>query len=268
MLNGKNISLKDVVWTFYRDTGLQDTVSLGDLSEWGTEALQFINYPDQWEKVVTRYKSNPDLDITNYKAKIPCDLVHLVAVSVDGYAATPSTNSFHQLLDGACCGVNEFGSLLTDGTFVDNFGNTFLTTFGTKYGSAPLTYELNNDWLTLSIKKGKVCIAYLRFPVDCDGFPMIPDNNSYKEAVKRFMMMKVDYLKWRQNPSDRGFKDLYEHSEQQWNWYCGQAQNQGKMPDLGKMENIKNMLLRLRPNIKAFSSYFTTLASPEARKLL
>lgn len=268
MLNGRTISLKQIIWECYRDTAIQDTISQSDMVEWATESLQFINYPDQWEKKVTGYKANPDLDITNYRAKIPCDLVHLVAVSVDGYAAVPASNTFHQLLDGTCCGVDEFSSLLTDGTFIDNFGNTFLTTFGTKYGSAPLTYELNNDWLTLSVKSGKACLAYLAFPTDCDGFPMIPDNNSYKEAVKRFLMMKIDYIKWRQNPSDSGFKALYEDSEKQWNWYCGQAQNQGKLPDYAHMENIKNMLMRLKPNIKAFDNFYTSLTSREARKLL
>jgi hypothetical protein len=267
-LSGRNISLKQVIWETYRDSGIQDQLNWSDITEWATDALQLIDYPDQWQKKVTGHKSNPDLDITNYRAQIPCDLVHLVAVAVDGYAAIPANNSFHQLLDGKCCGVDDFGSLLTDGTFVDNFGNTFLTTFGTKYGSAPLTYELNNNWITLSVPIGKVCLAYLAFPTDCDGFPMIPDDVSYREAVKRFLMMKIDYLKWRQNPSDSGFKALYEHSEQQWNWYCGQAMNKAKLPDYGRMENIKNMLLKLKPNVKAFNNFFTSVGVQESRKLL
>lgn len=267
-LNGKYLPIKDIIWTTYRDSGIQDQLNLGDLVEWATEALQFINYPDQWQKKVTGHRDNPDLDILNYRAKLPCDLIHLVAVAVDGYAAVPSSNTFHQLLDGKCCGVDEFGSLLTDGTFIDNFGNTFVTTFGTKYGSTPLSYELNNDWLTLSVQKGKACLAYLAFPTDCDGFPLIPDNISYREAVKRFLIKQIDYLKWRQNPSDSGLRALYDHSEQQWNWYCGQAMNAAKMPDYGKMENIKNMLMRLKPNVKAFDNFFTALQTREARKLI
>ena len=30
------------------------------------------------------------------------------------------------------------------------------------------------------------------------------------------------------------------------------------MPDIGKMENLKNMLVRLKPSINAFNSFFST----------
>jgi len=266
-LNGKMISMKDILWKTYADAGFQDEVPFSDCIEWALTCLQLIWHPDQFERKVIGHNSDDSFDVTNYRVKIPCDLVHLVSVSVDGFACLPSTNTYHQLKEGNCCGVEEFASILASGTFVDNFGNTFATNLGTVYSGSPLTYELNNEWLTLSVKTGKVCLAYLAHPTDCDGFPMIPDNVSYKEAITRCIISRLDYIKWRQNPSDQGLRNLFEHSEQQYNWYMGQAQNSALMPDLNKMQSIQNQMLRLKPEINHWATNFRNLSIQEQRRL-
>jgi len=79
--------------------------------------------------------------------------------------------------------------------------------------------------------------------------------------------MKIDYIKFRTNPSDAGYRNLYEHSEKEYNWYIGAASSKLKMPDVNEMESIKRTLLRLKPNVNAYSSFFSTLNSPEVRRL-
>lgn len=264
MLNGKLISIKEIIFKVYRDTGIQDELNWSDMVEIATECLEQIYYPSSFQKKVLGHISDPNLNVTNYRFKIPCDLVHLTALTIDGYRALPATNSFHQLMDGSCCGVDEFVSQLSEGTFVDGFGNIFAAGISS-YPSGPITYELNNDWITLNVKEGKVCIAYLAFPVDCDGFPLIPDDVSFKEAISRAIIVRLDYIRWRQNPSDNGLRSLHEHSEQQYCWYVAQAKAVSKMPSVDQMENMKNMLLRLKPNINAWVSNFNTLNSSEKR---
>jgi hypothetical protein len=267
MLSGKLISSKDLIWKIYKDAGFQEELNWSDIIEYFIDTLEFIYHPDNFEKRVMGYKNNPDFDVQNYRVKIPCNLVHLVSLTVDGFPALPSTNTFHQLMDGSCCGVDEFASILSNGTFVDGFGNTFVTNLGTTYSGVPLTYELNNDWITLSVKTGKVCIAYLAHPVDDCGFPMIPDDVFYREALSRGVIARLDYQKWRQNPSDNGLRALYEHSEQQANWYIGGAQNRAKLPDTNKMEVMKNMLLRLKPEINQWAYNFAHLPTGENKRL-
>lgn len=267
MISGKLISLKDVVWRVYRDSGIQDEIPFSDVCEWAVDALELIYHPDNFQRKVTGYKNDESFDVTNYRLKVPCDLVHVVAVSVDGFPALPSTNTYHQLMEGSCCGVDEFASILSNGTYVDGFGNTFITNLGTVYTGVPLTYELNNDWITLSVKEGKVCLAYLAHPTDECGLPMFPDNISYKEAITKCILMRLDYLKWRQSPSDQGLRNLYEHSEREYNFYLAQAQNAAKSPDINKMESIKNMLLRSVPKINHWASNFAHLSKSEIKKL-
>lgn len=266
-LNGRLISTKDLVWSVYRDSAIQDEIPFSDVVEWMIEILELIYHPDNFQRKVVGYKSDESFDVTNYRVKIPCDLVHAVAVSVDGFPALPSTNTYHQLMGGECCGVDEFASILSNGTYVDGFGNTFITNLGTVYNGVPLTYELNNDWLTLSVKIGKVCLAYLAHPTDDCGFPMIPDHVSYKRALTTYIIAKLDYIKWRQSPSDQGLRNLYEHSERESNFYTAQAQNAAKAPDLNKMESIKNQMLRLKPTINQWATNFAHLSSPEIRRL-
>ncbi len=190
---GKYISSKQIIWEVYRDSGIQDQISYGDCYEWLVDCLSLIGNPNGMVHKVTGHVDNPNLDITNYRAKLPCDFYKLRQIAVNGFPAYPASGNFHQLMEGSCCGTDELGTLTTDGTIVDNFGNTFMTNLGSRTVSTPLTYELNDDYITLSVKTGKVCISYLAHPVDECGLPMVPDDISYKEAVKKYIIMKIDY---------------------------------------------------------------------------
>lgn len=265
MLNNKFVSVKEVIADFYRDTGFNEEVNIGDIAEWTAQCIGLIYQPDTYIKKITGHKEDSNLDIKSYRAELPCDLVNLIAVSVDGYSAIPSSYQFHQLKDGLCCGVDDFtASSLSSGQFIDNLGNVFSAKLGIN-GTTYASYTIDNGWLTLSKKEGKVCLAYLAYPTDCDGFPMIPDDVTFKEAIKRYITKQIDYIKWRTNPTERAYKELYEHSEQQYNWYIAAASNKAKMPDTNKIESIKRTLLRLRPDINKFSTFFKNLNFQEAR---
>lgn len=180
------------------------------------------------------------------------------------------TNKYHSYVaDGIgvhnCCGIDELGEVDGD-TFIDNFGNVFNTGLGIKYTNNDISYDLNNDYITLSVEEGEVCISYLAIPTDNLGFPLIPDDVSYKEAVKRFLIMKLDYINWRKDPDSRGLQKIYENSQQEWCWYCGQAGNKAKMPDIDGMESIKSMLIRLKPRFDEHRGFFRFLNISEKRR--
>jgi hypothetical protein len=263
----KIISSKEIVWNIYRDTGAQESISHSDIFEWVIEALSLIGNPQGLSKKVTGHKDNPNLEIINYRARLPKDFFKLRQIAVNGFPAYPSSNTFHYLMDGKCCGIDELGSVLSTGEFRDNFGNIFCTNLGTKYGSTPLTYDLNNDFITLSVKEGKVCLSYLAHAVDCDGFPMVPDDISYKKAVEWYARKQIEYIRWRNNPDSSGYRALYEHAEGEYNWYISQAINSAKMPDHNEMEVIKNSLLKLKPEVNFWQTFYDPLVLPELRQI-
>jgi len=299
-LNGKYISLKSIIEQVYADNGYQFEVPWVDCMQWTEEALNLIGHPRQYVKKVTGHKENPDLSIKNYRAKLPCDFYQLEQIAVNGKAAEYSSNTFHHLLSGDCCGIGEdTGSALYyngEQVVTRNWGENVLTydeatgsysyqardleemenlnllsnaTQQFSIGSenyeenARITFDLNNDNITLSVKEGNVCIAYLAVPTDEEGLPLIPEETSYQLAIKKYLTMKIDYIAWRKGELR---PDIFQHSEQEWQWYVGQAGNKAKMPSIDQLEGIKNQVMRLLPNINAHETFFANQSSPELRK--
>ena len=291
-LNGKYISLNSIMEQVYADNGYQFELPWVDIMMWTEEALNLIGHPRQYIRKVTGHKDNPDLDIKNYRAQLPCDFYQLEQIAVNGRPAEYSGNTFHHLMDGSCCGVEGFTNLAAhvreenwgelvkvtndDGTssYVereDSLSNTeggimsFDTTQLIDSELNAITFDLNNNNITLSVKEGEVCMAYLAIPTDEEGLPLIPDDTSYQLAVKKYLTMKIDYIAWRKGELQPA---IFQHSEQEWAWYVGQAGNKAKMPNLDQMEAIKNQTMRLLPNVNAHETFFKSQGSPEVRKKL
>ncbi len=289
-LNGKYISLNSIMEQVYADNGYQFELPWVDIMMWTEEALNLIGHPRQYIRKVTGHKENPNLDIKNYRAQLPCDFHSLEQVAVNGMPAEYSGNTFHHLLDGDCCGIEGFTNLAAhvreqnwgelvkvtndDGTSSyeqrsDALSNTdsgimsFDMDIVMDSEINPITFDLNNNNITLSVKEGKVCMAYLAIPTDEEGLPLIPEDTSYQLAVKKYLTMKVDYIAWRRGTLQQA---VFEHSQQEWMWYVGQAGNKAKMPNIDQLEAIKNQTMRLLPKVNAHETFFKSLGSPEIRR--
>ena len=297
-LNGKYISLNAIMEQVYADNGYQFELPWVDIMMWTEEALNLIGHPRQYIRKVTGHKENPNLDIKNYRAQLPCDFHSLEQIAVNGMPAEYSGNTFHHLMDGACCGIEGYTTLANDvkerkwGELVkvtedvnedgtSNYGASYYverndTLSNTEEGLMsfdmtttvdsnfnPITFDINNNNITLSCKEGKVCMAYLAIPTDINGLPLIPEDTSYQLAVKKYLTMKIDYIAWRRGELQQA---IFQHSEQEWQWYVGQAGNKAKMPNIDQIEAIKNQTMRLLPQVNHHETFFRGLGSPELRK--
>ena len=293
-LNGKYISLNSIMEQLYADNGYQFELPWVDIMMWTEEALNLIGHPRQYIRKVTGHRENPDLDIKNYRAQLPCDFHSLEQIAVNGMPAEYSGDTFHHLLNGDCCGLEGYSNLASEvternwGTLVktteldgtaryeqrdteemDNLNLDYSGTMSFDLTGAsdsnfnPITFDLNNNNITLSVKEGQVCMAYLAIPTDDEGLPLIPDDTSYQLAVKKYLTMKIDYLAWRKGELQSA---IFQHSEQEWTWYVGQAGNKAKMPNLDQIEAIKNQTMRLLPKVNQHETFFRSLGSPEIRK--
>jgi hypothetical protein len=107
-------------------------------------------------------------------------------------------------------------------------------------------------------------ISYYAIPTDNDGYPMIPDNASFKEAIFWYINMKLSYIDWR---SGNGTREFYYDAKNSWNFYVKQAYGNAIMPaSLDEMESIKNAWVRLMPNMNAGSNFFQYLDQQEQVK--
>lgn len=271
------ISTKEIIAKVYRDNGYTDELPWADLIVWTDEALRLIDQPLQFIRQVVGDKSNPALDIHDFKAKLPCNIYKIEQIAVNGHAAYRATGTSHHIISDRCCTVGQTG--FVPGVFIDGFHditidgneltgpNEFTSEPDTVSGSPIepiILYDINNDFITLSIKQGKVCIMYLAYPLDEDGFPLIPDVQQYKEMVAAYLRYKMDYRMFRIGMVNR---EVYEDSQAKWFWYAGAAASKMKMPSVDKMESLMNQIVRLKPNMNAYKDFFVTLGLPENKPL-
>jgi len=247
MLIPKYTSLKEVIMNVYRNTGSDREVNIDDLAYWSYEALEGIGYPLTYIPKVYGHKEDTSWEFEDYKVKLPADFHKLRMITVDGIAAVPASNTFHELLDGSCCGWDAPTNGAAVETYWDNFGNQFSP------NAAPLTqpqragleapsFSMNNSYVTFNVESGIACMAYWAFPVDDEGFPMIPDLHEVKMAVAYYLQERLDYKLWRKGVLSG---EVYKDAKRERNWYMAQAYSQVRVPDEHQMEVMKNMMLKM-----------------------
>ena len=122
-------------------------------------------------------------------------------------------------------------------------------------------YSVADPYIKTSFKTGELCIAYLKQPVDDKGWPMIPEEVSYIEAVKRYIIYKMKYSEM---IAGKFPANLFTKLEDDWHWYCQQARGKAYMPDtIDKMQNLLEQRQRLLPAVNRYYGFFGKLADKE-----
>lgn len=230
----KYISINYVIRKVIKDLGIDDKeVFIDDIIEWIGEGLQYIgSYYQYCDKVA-------DIIITDYKGELPCDFYALIRL--------------HDRVDNL---ANSFNSNLI--TRTDNTTNTTNDVTRSKYTSRD--YNIVGNIITTSFKTGTLFIQYQGIPLDEDGFPMIPDNINYLDAL----MWKCAY-----QLSIKGYTfkstqlNNFQYVESKWNRYCIQARANMNMPDADTLERLKNIMIRFKPDLNQYYNNFDTLGKQE-----
>ena len=160
--------------------------------------------------------------------------------------------------------------IVTETTIQDD--STLITTGGTVNGErlignrlSPYTYKINNGAIFTSFEKGFINMQYKAYPIDSEGFLMVPDDEKFRAALKYHIMYKLDFRRWRSNPASPGLKALLNDSEQRRDFYVGAARNKAHIPSIDGMEAIKNQWLRSIPKINHHSDGFASMNKIERR---
>lgn len=259
MLIAKYTSSKEVINNFFRNSAYNDLFNKADAAYWVYECMELIGFPLQYIPKVIGVGGEESYDLESYRVELPTDFHKLIAVSIDGILAVPSQNMFHHLMDGSCCGFTR-DTVITE-NFYDNFGNVFspqvLPLNNSSVTDAP-QFTLNNNFITFNIKEGKVCMAYYAFPLDDEGFPLVPDDVKYKRATSSYIQMKMDYILWRQEIiSDK----VFANSEENWRWDVASVSSHLKMPDLNQAESLRRQLTKMIVRNEDFRTAFSTINS-------
>lgn len=215
------VSIDEIISGVYRYRGNSTTViNKSDLIDWVKLFLDKINYPYQYKKVAVKSKAFKD-----YRYKLPSGFKELEFVCINGIVAK---NSRHSSLVSETCNNTPVPAYLN-------------STTGNIKNIVPITYEINDYYITPSVETGTITIVCKCIVTDSDGIPMVPDTELYKNALIWFLVEKYDYSDWRTATiTDK----VYAKTEQEYAWAVGQLTNYLKIPNEEEMKRLQRIFTR------------------------
>lgn len=201
-----------------------------------------VNYAVNFIRIVGVPKSFIEktdiVEIEDYRGLLPCDTESIIQVRTYGECDhnhkvfRHTTDSFHMGRD--------------------------------KHDSYDLTYKVQGNVIFTSIKHGKIEIAYRAITVDSEGYPMIPDNSSYIEALELYIKKKRFNILFDEGKIS---PQVYNQVCQDYAWAVGQAQSSLIMPSLDEMQSITNSLNTLIPRMTEHRRGFINNGTQEKLRL-
>ena len=110
-------------------------------------------------------------------------------------------------------------------------------------------------YIMTNIPEGFVKVSYYAIFTDEEAMPMIPDIESYKEAIFWYVTMKLMYPKKLKCQISQG--DYYD-IRNSYNFYRKQAYAEAMMPGTDEIESIKNTWNKLYTEFDDHDTFFST----------
>lgn len=288
------ISSKQIVSKVITDLKLQDEdYAVNDMVEWIGEALDAIGSIRQHNIKVTGKESEPLLSVTNFQAKLPSDLVKPVFIQYSKTINGPfipikwntnpimmrgeETNSFNTdnvagdneivyfTMDLLSLTYTEALAMLNNDPAFKSKINSIIVSEQCWKGkiskedpeALSIKYVINNSYIKLNVETGYIRMAYTARPLDEDNFPIIPDLQSFRDALYWYIVMKIYYPQW---ALGRVRDRVYDHAEIKWRFFSRQAYAEAMMPDIGQLESMKDQWNKLFPELYEYDSNFSHLS--------
>ncbi len=155
-------SVKQVIARVYNTLNIQDEGRWGTFIEWCGECINIISVRNQYvEKVKEEV-------VHNHKVKLPCDLHRLLGVGYNG-------RRMKKIQSMVLSNIRDLEELQATERTLVNY----------------MTYTQQGDCLIFPFKKGKVNVYYFGLVYDEEGFPMIPDDEYYKNALESYIYYRI-----------------------------------------------------------------------------
>ena len=289
----KYIKCESVIAKIMADLDISEkNQRITDIREWIFEAIEKIGAPMQYIQKQSGTENCPIFEIHDYQIPIPGDLIHLDNIA---YAQQPkgnwqamrtSTSSFPQpqkLFNPSIEGQHQQESSIVQEQEVHQpmqykiptSQSQFWTINGVKYLKQQIgdnrdqepCYMIKPGWIVTNKKYGFIKLAYKAMATDERGYPLIPDLQSYQEAIYWYVTMKLSFPKFLNGTlggKSRSNANVYMYLQGQWNFYRNQAYAEAMMPTEGDMRSIKNEWNKLIPEWDADDIFYDKVGSKQS----
>lgn len=228
----KYISLKQVLDDILDHPMLKD-VSFERAVNYTVHFMRIVGCPRMFEEKTAL------VEIENYRGQLPCDFNDIIQVRTHSSCDRKNYGVFRHTTDSFHMSDN-------------------------KQDSFDLTYKIQGNVIFTSMKEGTIEIAYNAFAIDSDGYPLIPDNSSFINALELYIKKKHFLILFDQGKISQS---VYNNVCQDYAWAVGQAQSDLVRPTIDQMQSITNSLNTLIWRVTEHKSGFVNNGSAEMIKL-
>jgi len=229
MITGKTISVGNILWKVLKQPIVQD-LKYEDAAEYAIEYLRLIGAALAFEDKVERIKLN------NYKAPLPCNLINIRGVAYsdcecEGGVAMRYASDIYHTDDSNC--------------------------------SQEYTYITQNNVVTTSMKDGWINISYSALATDEFGYPLIPDNESFKVALEYYIIHRTLEGLWSMGKiTDK----VFQYYEQKRHFYSAQATSSMQIKNMDQMETMINAVNRMILDVNPHQTFYKNFGVKEVTK--
>jgi hypothetical protein len=245
------VSCRRVIAKVFTDLDLtEDSHRVLDFVEYIGEGLKKIGaFPSMTTKTLGK-EGLPLLQVSGYQAQLPADLHTINQVA---FARAPEGPFFPMRYATGSFSSNHEATNVPDLSNITN--PTQASSENNTIFSYDWFYSIVGGYIKTNIKEGMLMVSYQAIPTDEDGYPMVPNDESFLEALYWYINMKITYPEWK---AGRVRDAVYYDTKSSWNYYRKQAYGNAMMPDGDQLESIKNIWLKLIPDINANRTFFST----------
>lgn len=220
------INLRQVVDNI-KDHPLLKDVPFERIVNYAVDFSRIMRVPQIFENKVI------DIEISHYKGLMPCDFYNVVQIK----------------------------DKKDDRTFLPATGSFFLSDNKVNYGRN--TYKIQNEYIYTGMEEGTIEMSYRAIKTDKDGYPLIPDNSLYTQALEYYVKKRVftklfDMGKINQN--------VLQNVQQEYAWIVGQCLSDYSVPNENEFQVLANMWNSLIPKRHLDRSGFVDAGDEEHLK--
>jgi hypothetical protein len=235
MVTGATVSIGNILWKVLKQPIVQD-LKYEDAAEYAIEYLRLIGAPLSFEDKVIRIKLN------SYKAPLPCNLINIRGIVYSdcecdgGIAMRYASNIYH----------TDIKNDVDHGDICKEY-----------------TYITQNNVITTSMKDGWINISYSAIATDEFGYPLIPDNESFKVGLEYYIIHRTLEGLWSMGKiTDK----VFQYYEQKRHYYSAQATNSMTIKNMDQMETMFNALNRMIVDVHPQETFYKNFGAREIIK--
>lgn len=223
------INIRELLSRVLRHPLLQE-FSLEQAVQYTIDFIDTFGFPNLYKD------KEAEVDICDYRGKLPCDLVSINMVK-------------------ECKTDMPLRSM----TAVFNPGGKYYN-----HLKQEPQFKVQNRVIITSFPEGKVIISYKAIPVDDEGYPLLIDDSKYMKALELYIKCHLFTVLFDLGKINGA---VLQHTEQEYAWAAGQLESEFKIPSVAETESITNMLHQIIIRDDEFINKFERLGNREFRNI-